>query len=496
MSKIDNKNPIFYFELIKDYKSLKDACMDLPPNSELFKEFNSLLRGIENPTNNFINNANHMISINKLLFFIEEYNKSLNALNIINNIEICNEALKKHLENYSSNFNQNNIVNENNLIQNKIKFLENKRLKIGKSSLAIKKEIENVCKKITDLNLIENKTATIKNNIIKLEQTCKSLLSKSDYLSTEAMDILNKILILENNVNPPKHWLKKIFSKQEQVYFDDKSLNEIEATQTQNTKIKKEGNRILNTLLAFNNKLKEDAENIINNDPNIKKINENLIKNIKLHPENKQQHIVNYNYLLRFVFIDLFKKLEVEKTCKPMDFQKINVPISTSQDFMALISNKINEINKKAYNGLILTNLDEVVLQENSHLIKIQAETKLELKNLANKFRSKIFATTAILSSIVLAFAVFKENNLVADSIVAGVLVKKILSIFSKDTADIPSNEKKLKLAVELVDNMFENFNFKITNIKEYISIEDKFKKSMSLKPNNQKLQINQFEII
>ena len=69
MSKIDNKNPIFYFELIKDYKSLKDACMDLPPNSELFKEFNSLLRGIENPTNNFINNANHMISINKLLFF-------------------------------------------------------------------------------------------------------------------------------------------------------------------------------------------------------------------------------------------------------------------------------------------------------------------------------------------------------------------------------------------------------------------------------------------
>ena len=79
--------------------------------------------------------------------------------------------------------------------------------------------------------MIENKTATIKNNIIKLEQTCKSLLSKSDYLSTEAMDILNKILILENNVNPPKHWLKKIFSKQEKVYFDDTSLNEIEATQ-------------------------------------------------------------------------------------------------------------------------------------------------------------------------------------------------------------------------------------------------------------------------
>lgn len=471
-----NKNNLLEIQTIfskvdEEFKKRKEDCIKLLWEiQELEKkyEYNELLLKKYNTKSSLINASIEWCNNKENKFNNEYKNFDVNYLK-----ECKNEGDKIHINNTTTNDILNNLINNLNLIKNKlIEYKNNLNENLIQINNYIKLNEINEKKLINkELNLIEiqakqKEITTILNSYEEKKNEKKNILDNNN-INKET--IINELNILNNNINDIKTKKMKLLQDiniiEQDLIIINKKINIYKEEILNFKNISSNINNLnlnLNTKISYNNTLKE---NIIKNE-----------ENLKILLENVKNHNIKYNKM-----IDIIKKNDI-KICKLNDeLNEINLNYKNEVENNNLLKKNINiisSITDKQYEILCNKmkeirelNEEETIVRNEYNISKNLFDSKYKL--LLEKEKNIVSEIDELSSNYKLLESKYKnlvdENENIRKSIVN---TGKNETRLIKKLSDLEKNILKLKvndLILESYDKNMEEFenNIKLLNFKE-----------------------------
>lgn len=472
------KDLVSPLKLITDYNSFKEQYLLISKDID-FPEIDNILSSFEDlESGDFNDNFEKMKNMQFMINFIDNYNKQINSINIVNNTDVCNKLILKQKDlilktqnDFLKKTNENEVSKETALINEKIKLYNSE----------IRDLSDDIHKKYYQLR--SNEYTEEQKNLIRENRS--SLIKKRDSIQNEVLDLLDE----RDELLKPKgeHFIKTIYRyfikpKTVEGKHEEKvqklvngSMLEIENTTKKSTALINSNNISKENSIGYLNKLDKDI----------------LVKNTKLL--NGKDEVEYLKLMTQTAFINAFNETKKNSVNQDLQASELMFP-DNAIDFL---NKKIIEQNKKNYYGFIATSMDDVSFHKNTHIQKIKEMSKGELSLVANKFKTnKIYAI-----SFVLTFA--KNIAVIATSlipVVGGTISSKLNSIFNiiskapsyvadvakqigkgKDVykePSIPKEANSVELSKNLnkqIDKLFDDYSFTTTTKKDYINFYEKF---------------------
>ena len=365
-----------YFSLLNEFNELNEK------HNKLLKEFNNIKNKDQELNNININLENKINELNELLLKNEKEKKDIINIEEINKYKINNDNLNNELikmkniyEQQITNLNMkiNQLINEQKLLK------DNNNENINQNNLLQNKINEYESKEI---NVYQKKINELKNKNDNNEKVISSLKNQIENNKKEIIKITKEKQIINQNVNN----LKSNLNNTNKIIEEDKlKIEEFEKKiniyTINNKKLKEENNKnkdIINKLKEENNKNK-DIINKLNN------LIEQLNLRIKQLLEENRNIINNKNILylknsnkIFLLFIDsiLKKKIIQHKYQFMIDLLQENM-----DNFSKYIIYQNNSMKKSSslegYEKVLTGESKKVILQENNKNKEIKIDNKI-----------------------------------------------------------------------------------------------------------------------
>lgn len=459
---MDTKKEISFIPIIENIDDIKEFYKKYKDDLKINLNLNEI------EEENFLKSKENLEQLNKLVYVIKQYNNTVRSINIVNNLDFCNNELeqnsknlKEKIDNEEKRYIDNLSVVEN--IKNTIDIMKEEECKLDLEYEDNRKKIDNLREMRNEYDLMgrnpENSVFD-KLDYLRIETNLEKYLKKEAELEKKIganwrqMNELEKTHKIETS---PDAWvqLKNKFSKvlkltkEEDFGYSKDKLKEIKEKKADFFIQKDNIDKKISKLIELNNnKAKVEEKSLVE-----KGFNVSDVKNIK-KPQRSIDEIMNntlseYEKGMNKNYLD---QLLIKKSDKYIDILKV-------------ISSNISNKTKDVYNTFLFTNLEQNEFKENKAAVKLGLSVTQGCKNYLKKMtENKVVAGLTILGAIA-SFNNYLPKETAFEVVYAITLINTSFKFFGISGVPVVSTFSKpkineLKEATDIICDNIPNHRF------------------------------------